>query len=524
LNDDDTGLDDQAPDLVENLRRRREIVRTEMGGLAKVERIHAAGGRTARDWIDSLLDHGSFTEVGTFVRSENVEERPTTPGDSQIGGHGLVAGRPVTVLANDVTVKGGSGSRSSKRRQDRIYDQATRFGNPYILFGQAGGARVTNVIGSERMSQGEGIGKIAARNRCIPMVTAIVGRSYGDSSFAAACSDFVVQLRGTAMAVSSPRVIEIATAEVVSEEELGGVDVHAERTGQIDVVAETQDDVIAAARRFLSFMPDNGASLPPRMPSPTLRSAPELRSLVPTERRRGYDMRKLIAGIVDGGGFMELKPRFARSLITALARVDGWTVGILANQPMQQGGAMTPDTCDKAVSFITLCDSFHIPLIFLADTPGFLVGKQVEHSKLLHKAVMLNQALLQVGVPMLTFVIRKAYGLAYFAMAGGRVGSVYVCGWPSAEISFMDPDVGANVLYATALERLDGEARAAEAQRLASQVARATSAYDAAVSIGIDEVIDPADTPLMVAQALGRMMPRYDPKRERRLANWPTCL
>ncbi|MBV9995359.1 MAG: hypothetical protein JO127_09105 [Caulobacteraceae bacterium] len=523
MDDAPTGAE-PTTELVEQLFRERHVVRSEMGGEEKVARIHAAGGRTARDWIDGLLDPGTFTEIGTFVRSDRIEERPSTPGDSEIGGHGFIAGRPVTVMANDVTVKGGSGSRASARREDRIYDQAMRFGNPYILFGQAGGARVKDIIGSERMSQGAGIGQMAARDRRIPMVSAIVGRSYGDSSFAAACSDFVVQLRGTAMAVSSPRVIQVATGETVEEEALGGVDVHSERTGQIDLAVETQDEVIGAVRRFLSFMPDNGQVTPPRAAPTGPRRIPQLRTLAPVERRRGYDMRKVLAQLVDGGDFMELKPRFARPLITALARIDGRVVGILANQPMQQGGAMTPDCCDKAVSFLALCDSFHIPLIFLTDTPGFLVGTQVEHNRLLHKTVMLNQALMQVGVPMLTFILRKAYGLAYFAMAGGRIGSVYMCGWPTAEISFMDPEVGANVLYAPQLEQLEGEERVQEAARLAKEISNATTPYAAAVGGGMDEIIDPAETQVMIVQALDRLMANYDPKRVRKLANWPTCL
>ena len=511
-------------DAVEALFATREAIRRDMGGAAKVAKLREQGGRTARDWIGGLLDPQSFTEIGTFVRSERPEERPSTPGDSQIGGHGLVAGRPVSVMANDLTVKGGSGSRASARKEERIYDQAMRFGNPFVLFGQAGGARVKDLLGSERMAQGAGIGVMAARERRIPMVTAIVGRSYGDSSFTAACSDFVVQLRGTVMAVSSPRVIQVATGETVDEQELGGVDVHGDKTGQIDLAVDTQDEVVAAVRRFLSFMPDNGRTVPARRPSNGVRPIPELRTLAPSERRRGYDMRKVIGKLVDEGDFMEIKPRFARSLITALARIDGRVVGVLANQPMQQGGAMTPDACDKAVSFLALCDSFHIPLVFLTDTPGFLVGRQVEHARLLHKTVMLNQALMQVGVPMLTFVLRKAYGLAYFAMAGGRIGSIYMCGWPTAEISFMDPEVGANVLYAPALEQLEGEARAQEAARLAKEISNATTPYAAAVGGGMDEVIDPADTPVLIAQALDRMMANYDPHRVRRLANWPTCL
>jgi acetyl-CoA carboxylase carboxyltransferase component len=502
--------------------RERDRIRTEMGSAEKVARLRAAGDRTARDWIDALLDPQSFTEIGTFVRAARKEDRPVTPGDSLIGGHGLVDGRPVSVIANDVTVKGGAGSRLAARRGERIFEQAIQFGNPFVTFGQAGGARVQEVIGSEKLSQGAGIA-MAHRMRRIPMATAIVGRSYGDSSFSAACSDFVVQLRGSTLAVTSPRVIEIATGEKISEEELGGVDVHAERTGQIDLAAETHDEVVQATRRFLSYMPANGAVLPPRLEAPTPGRAPELRNLVPTERRRGYDMRKVITRLVDHGDFLEMKPRFARSLITALARFDGRSIGILASQPMQSGGAMTPEACDKAARFVAMCDSFHLPLVFLADTPGFLVGRQAEHAGLLNKAVMLNQALTQVRVPVLTFIVRKAYGLAYFCMAGGKMGAAYMMGWPTAEIGFMDPEVGANVIYGGELRELPPDARAAGLRARAEEMRQATDAYAAAVGMGLDEIVDPADTPVLMKQALDRLAATYDPARPRLLANWPTC-
>jgi acetyl-CoA carboxylase carboxyltransferase component len=235
-------------------------------------------------------------------------------------------------------------------------------------------------------------------------------------------------------------------------------------------------------------------------------------------------MRKVLARLLDGGQFLELKPRFGRSVITALARFDGRAVGVVASQPMQQGGAMTPEACDKITRFVCLCDSFNIPLIFLADTPGFLVGRHVEQNRLLNKAVMLNQALVHARVPRVTFILRKAYGLSYYAMSGGRMGSTFMCGWPTAEISFMDPEVAVNVVYTPQLAAFEGDARKAEADRLAAELKRETSVYDAAAVMGVDEVVDPAETPLFIAEALDRLMSNYDPKgRERILSTWPTC-
>lgn len=509
---------------VERLLAEREKARRELGGAARVAAMHEKGRRTARDWINDLVDEGSLLEIGTFAQPERHDQRNGTYGDGKIGGHARVAGRPVTVGADDLTVKAGTDAASNKRRMDRLYHQALEFGNPFVYFGQAAGSRIPDILGSERMSRGSGLGDIATRRRRIPMAMAIVGRSYGESSFNSALSDFVVQVRGATLAVTSPRVIEIATAESITEEELGGVDVHNERTGQIDLAVETDDEALAALKAFLSYMPDNADLVPARAPAPPRARMPDLRALVPEQRRRGYDMRKVLARLVDHGRYLELKPRFGRPLITALARLDGRVVGVLASQPMQQAGAMTPEACDKATRFVCLCDSFNIPMVFLADTPGFLVGRQVEHNRLLHKAVMLNQALVHARVPRITFILRKAYGLAYFSMSGGHMGSQVVCGWPTAEISFMDPEVAVNVVYAPDLAKLEGEARKAEAARLAAELKRGTSPYEAAAVMGIDEIVDPADTPLIIAETLERMMSRYDPvRRERILSTWPTC-
>lgn len=499
--------------------------REEMGGADRIAKIRDSGKRTARDWIAALVDEDSFMEVGTLTQPARIDQRNGTFGDGKIGGHARVAGRPVSVGADDLTVKAGTDGMNNKRRMDRIYEQAVAFGNPFVYFGQAAGSRIPDILGSEQMSRGAGLGVMTTRKRRIPLAMAIVGRSYGESSFNSALSDFVVMVEGATLAVTSPRVIEIATAEKITEEELGGSKIHSDRTGQIDLAVATDDEAIAAVRAFLSYLPDNADHCPPRRePANPPRRIPELRDLVPEERRRGYDMRKVLKAIVDNGEYLEMKPRFGRSVLTVLSRIDGRAVGIVASQPMFQGGAMTPDSCDKITRFVCLCDSFNIPLVFLADTPGFLVGSHVEQNRLLHKAVMLSQALAHARVPRITLVLRKAYGLAYFAMSGGRTGSTFMLGWPTAEISFMDPEVAANVVFAPQLEQLEAEAKAARAAAIAADLKRDTSAVEAAASGGVDEVIDPADSVLWITEGLDRLMKNYDPvHRERILSTWPTC-
>jgi len=516
---------DPMTETVNRLLQERQKIKTVMGGAARVAAIHNQGQYTAREWIGRLVDENTFVEIGTFVKHHQAEKRSTTPGDGKIGGHARVSGRPVTVIADDVTVMAGSDGHSAMNRINRLYDQALEFGNPYVHFGQGGGGRIPDVVGSGYMGHADGIGPIGKRDRRIPMVTAIVGRSYGTSSFNVALSDFSVQVQGASMSVTSPRVIEVATAEKITDEDLGGATVHAEKTGQIDLAVESNDAAITAIKGFLSYLPDNANMIPPRASSRIAGMTPALRTLVPEDRRRGYDMRKVLRGIVDGGELFELRPRYGRSLITSLARINGHSVGILASQPMQQGGALTPEACDKATRFLTMCDSFSIPIVFLADSPGFLVGRSVEHNRLLFKVVLLNQAIAKLRVPMMSIVVRKAFGLAYFCLGGGQMGSVLHCAWPGAEIGFMDPEVAANVVYAPKLAALDAANRATEMARLADSLRQTSNPYDPAATMGVDEVIDPAETPVILAGFLDRLMPSFDPKRTpSALALWPTCL
>lgn len=513
------------PAAVGAFRDRRDKVRHELGGLDKVERVHAGGRRTIREHLDAFLDPGSFDEVGTFSRSANPLDVDVTPGDGKIGGHGTIGGRPVTVYGDDVTVRRGSSSVVGSRKIERLTEQALRAGNPIVHFGQTGGARIPDTLGTEGFLQVTPKRSPSLRRRRVPLCTIVAGDSFGGSSFISAHSDFVVQVRGTCLAVTSPRVVEVATGEDISFEDLGGVDVHSRVTGQIDQAAETDDEAYDLVRRFLAYLPPNAWTPPERSgDGGPLSADPELYRIVPEARRRGYDMRRVLARLVDDGQFLELRPLMGRSLICCFARIDGWPVGIVASQPIQQAGVLGPDACDKAAKLIVLCDAFNLPLVFLQDVPGFLVGKQVEHARLLHKAIMFQQALHLAEVPKLTVVLRKAFGLAYFSLAGSDQGTDVVLAWPGAEIGFMDPDVGASVLYGTGLGHLERAERLAELSRRADSLRDATDPYGGAGIMKIDEIIDPADTRPTLARYLGRFAGRpFEPGTSRPLSAWPTC-
>ncbi len=504
--------------------RRREQIISEMGSTERVARQHAKGRLTIRERLDRLFDPGSFREIGTFAVSEMPDVRDRTPGDGKIGGWGEIDGRAAAACGDDVTVLHGSSSVVGGKRMKRIYEQALRQGVPYVYFGETGGARLPDALGSEGFSKIPAGIEMGRRRRRIPLATAIVGESFGGSSFHGAYSDFVVQTRGSALNVSSPRVIEIATGERISLQELGGVDVHLDITGQIDRSAENEDDAISQIKQFLAYMPSNCWETPPvREGYDHAAPDPGLADLVPTRRQRAYDMHRVIQRIVDDGEMLELKPRFGRSLITTLARIGGQTVGILASNPMFNAGALDPNTCDKAAQFVCLCESFNIPTIWLQDVPGFIVGSQPEHARLLHKAIMFMEALALMTVPRITIVLRKAFGLAYFSLSGGSMDNALVTAWPGAEISFMDPGVGVNVVHARDIAESADPDR--ERQRLIDEWTLGHEPWGAAGIMNLDEIIDPADTRRWLLEAVQRF-PVTPPRRgeTRELASWPTCL
>lgn len=513
-------VEPSAVDPVQDLHQRAERIRRDMGGADAVARLRARGERTIREHIDGFLDPGTFNELGTFAHSMRLEDRTSTPGDGKIGGIGTIEGRPVAVGGDDITVKRGSTAVVGSRRIDRLMGLAVERGYPFVYFGQTGGARVPDIMSAEGFAELSSMMEIAQRNHRVPVATAIVGQSFGASSFTSAMSDFVVQVRGSCLAVTSPRVVEVATGEQIGFEELGGVDVHATRTGLIDLAVDTNEEAYRAIKRFLSYLPSNAWTPADRTPAEgvgPIDADPELTRMVPTRRARAYDMRKMLDRLVDPDSAFEIRPGMGRGLWTGFARIDGWSVAILASNPLFNAGTLDPATCEKGVRLLVLADSFNIPVICLQDVPGFLVGRQVEHNRLLYRAIRFFEALMLCSAPKLTVVVRKAFGLAWQALGGlpGFTHGIYA--WPGAEIGFMDPAVGVNVLYG---DRLSAEEKA----RRALEIADVTSPYGAAGVMNIDEVIDPATTRQVLARDLGllanRPVPSFD---DRPLARWPTC-
>jgi methylmalonyl-CoA decarboxylase subunit alpha len=508
---------------IDELQARKRTAR-EMGSADRLAQRKAENRLNARERIEQLLDKDSFQEMGLLGHSDIPGMESKTPADGKICGYGKIHERQVAVMADDSSVLAGSGGRVGGKKYGRLIERAVEKGFPLINLGEGGGARIPDIMGSDGLSSMTIGVKAGLRQRQVPMVATIMGECFGAPSWFAALSDFVVQVKGSVMAVSGPRVLEMATGERATNEELGGWKIHAEITGQADHVADDETHCLEIVREFLAYLPSNARELPPVAEGDSDAAARQdrLLAILPTAHNRGYDMHEIIKVLVDHERIFEIKPDFDRSLITCLARLDGQTVGFIANNPMHMAGATGPDGCDKACAFICLCDSFHIPLIFLHDTPGFYVGKAAEQKRMPGKIINWIEALTLSTVPKISLVVRRSYGMAYGNMCGGDMGALFEFAWPTADISFTAPEVAANVVYRRKIDEAENQEQAWEK---AVEEMRAVSAPWRAAGMGyLDDVIDPVETRAVLIQSLetARGADGQGCRSERRLAGWPT--
>ncbi len=498
---------------------RREAHALAMGGAQRLAARRAAGVLHARERLDALLDAGSFTESGRLATSHRPEMRERTPADAKVAGFGRIDGRRVAVVSNDFTVLGASSSVVNGKKIRHMREVATRTGMPLVLLGESSGARVPDRMGAEgRAILGQDPAEYQ-RLRQTPWASALLGACYGSSTWYACLSDFVVMRKGATMAVASGRVTSMAISQDIDAEELGGWRMHAETTGLVDLVVDRDDEALGAIRRFLSYLPSHHGEPPPIAPVPPAAddASRGMLDLVPEDGHKVYDVRKVVRAIADPDSVFELKARFGKSITTALVRLAGHTVGVLANNPLYKGGAIDVDACNKATSFLVLCDSFNIPLVFLVDQPGFLIGLEGERRAAPGRIMNWMNALSLVTVPRISVILRKSYGQAYLNMGGGRNSDEVLC-WPSADLGFMAPEASVNVLYGVRRED-DPEAFR---ERLA-QVQRDTAPWGLAALYETHAVIDPRDTRAWLVTLLDvHRNRRTGGLGQHRLANWPT--
>lgn len=461
-----------------------------MGGEEKLKVRKEAGKMNARERIDYLFDSGTFQELGIFSHSTLLEEAERTPGDGKIIGHGNVNGHPTGVMACDMTVKGASSSPTNMKKIEYMRAWSCESGKPLVFLNESSGARMPDTMGAWAMSQG-GQNKLQyRRNREAPWIAALMGPSFGSGTWYSVMSDIAVMLKGAVMAVSSPKVTQIATGEDTPWEELGGWKLHYENTGLVDAVADTEEECIALVKKYLSYLPQNANEPAPirDIPDRSGERMADILDLLPEKPNRAYDMTKIIKTIVDGGIILELKARFGRSCITAFASLGGRTVGIIASNPYFVAGALDADSCDKITSFLVLCDSYNIPIVMLVDTPGFLVGKAGEYKKVTGKIINWMNALSLVTVPIFTVIVRKVFGQAALNMGAGKYSTVIVA-WPTAQISFMSPEPGINVVFN--LKKEDDPEKFEELMQIMN---KNSEPWVAAGIFGLHDIIDPRET------------------------------
>ena len=490
-----------------------------MGGEEKIAKRRATGLLNARERIERLLDDGKFFESGLFATSHRAEVAHKTPADGKIAGFGRIDGRPVALVANDFTVLGASSAVINGKKVRHVKETATSRGMPLILLGESSGARMPDrmgapgraILGQDRFEY--------RRLRETPWVSALLGPCYGSSTWYACISDFVVMRKGAAMSVASPRVTELAIRQPVDPEALGGWKLHTETTGLVDLAVDTDEQAVDAIKKFLSYMPSSNRQTAPltEVPEGSATAAEGVLDELPESRSSVYDVKKILRRLVDTDSLFEIKPRFGRSMVTALSRVGARTVGFIANNPFSKGGAIDVDACRKTTSFMVLCDSFNIPLVLMIDQPGFLIGLEGEKQWAPGRIMNWMNALSQVTVPRIAITLRKNYGQAYLNMGGGRNADENAA-WPTADFGFMDPAVGVNVLHGVRQE--DDPERF---EQLVKEISQDSSAWALAGLYEAQSIIDPRDTRNYLLDVLDV---HFDEAGggigEHNICNWPT--
>jgi len=491
--------------LADDLAARRERIR-QGGGQERIDRQHAADKLTARERLDLLIDDGTFVELGIHGRphfSQRAMDEVEAPADGVITGYGKVEGRLVAVAAYDFTVMAGSMGMTGELKVTRLRELALTKRIPMIWLLDSAGARIQEAVGSLFAGSGHLFREEVVASGVMPQVAALMGPCAAGTAYIPGLADFVPMVKGRgSMALAGPHLVRAAVGEDVTQEDLGGSRVHCRKSGVGDLEVADDPECIERIKQYLSYFPSNCEQAPPVVPSsdPVERGDEELLDILPDSNRKPYDMYEVIRRIVDDGVHFDLKPQWAKTIITCLARFGGRPAGIVANQPRQLGGILDNDSADKAARFINLCNAFGIPLVYLMDVPGFMVGTKVEEAGIIRHGAKMLYATANATVPKITVVLRKAYGAGYYVMAGRAYEPDLIVAWPSAEISVMGPEGAVEIIFRKQVEA--AEDPAAKRQELIDNFKKIIDVYIAAGNDMIDDVIDPRETRQTICRAL----------------------
>ncbi|RUA00146.1 MAG: methylmalonyl-CoA carboxyltransferase [Deltaproteobacteria bacterium] len=511
-------------DKIRDLKVREEKIR-KMGGDKAVAKQREKGKLTARQRIGLLFDKGTFRELDMFVTHRCVNfgmEDVEIPADGVVTGHGLVDGRPVFAYAQDFTARAGSLGEMHAKKICKAMDMALKSGVPFVGLNDSGGARIQE--GVDALS---GYGQIFFRNSnasgVIPQISAIMGPTAGGAVYSPAMTDFIFMVKNSSyMFITGPNVIKSVTGEKVSFEELGGAMTHNEKSGVAHFAAESDEDALNQIRELLSYLPANNMEDPPIMDTGDnpRRTDPALNTIIPDNPNQSYDMKEVIASLVDNGRIFEPHQYFAKNMIVCFARLNGRTIGIIANQPNVLAGCLDIDASDKATRFIRFCDAFNIPLLTIADVPGYLPGSQQEWGGIIRHGAKLLWCYSEATVPKLLLVTRKDYGGSYLAMCSKDLGADYVLAWPGAEIAVMGAAGAANIIHRREIEGAD-DPKAKREEKIAAYEALFSNPYCAAARGYVDAVIEPSATRPRLIDALEVLCAKREVRPPKKHGNIP---
>ncbi|MBS6374378.1 MAG: methylmalonyl-CoA carboxyltransferase [Erysipelotrichaceae bacterium] len=482
---------------IDDLKERKKVIALG-GGEKAIEKQHASGKLTARERIAMLLDEGSFEEIDAFVTHRCTDfgmASKKTPADGVVCGFGLINGRRVCVYAQDFTVLGGSLGEMHAKKITKIQDLAIKAGVPLIGMNDSGGARV-----QEGIAALQGYGEIFARNisasGVIPQISVILGPCAGGATYSPALTDFILMVNNVGrMFITGPDVIKTVTGEEIEQETLGGARTHNEVSGVAHYMSDSEEECFDCIRELLSYLPQNNMETTPEVAcdDDVNRLCPELDTIIPEQANKAYDMKKVIESLSDNGTFMEYQPLFARNLICGYMRLDGKSVGVIANQPNMMGGSLDIDASDKGARFIRTCDAFNIPLLTLQDVPGFLPGSAQEYGGIIRHGAKMLYAYGEATVPKITVITRKGFGGSYIAMCCKALGGDLVYAWPSAQIAVMGASGAANIVFRKEIKAADDPA-ALRVEKIKEYEDTVANPYVAGSLGYIDDVIVPSKT------------------------------
>ena len=520
----DERVHETTREKLEWLRELRDEAR-HAGSEKSVAKQREAGKLLARERAERLLDPGSFVELDRFVRHREpnfgmLERRPY--GDAVVTGYGTIFGRKVFVFSQDFTVFGGSLSEVFAEKICKVMDMAVKYGCPVIGINDSGGARIQEGVVSLA-----GYAEIFWRNvqasGVIPQLSLIMGPCAGGAVYSPVMTDFTLMVEGSSyMFITGPDVVKTVTGEEVDFEELGGARTHASKSGVAHLTAPDEEAALDDARYLLSFLPQNNVEPPPYAePSdPVDREAPELDGIVPDEATRPYDIKQVIGHVVDDGDFLEIQPLFAENIVCGFARLGGWPVGIVGNQPTALAGVLDIDSSVKAARFVRTCDAFNVPLVTFVDVPGFLPGTAQEWGGIIRHGAKLLYAYSEATVPKLAVITRKAYGGAYDVMSSKHIRADFNFAWPTAEVAVMGPEGAVNIVFRHELAESD-DPEAKRAELIADYKERFANPYAAAERGYIDEVIEPRRTRSVLIDALKTSITKRERRPARKHGNIP---